>query len=66
MWFSLDEAVLPVVDSGEDIVVVLPERTAILNGSLSHDGFGISSYRWRRSGDSPAAGGCGTLVHKRL
>ncbi len=62
----LDEAVLPVVDAGEDAVTVLPERTAILNGSLSQDGFGISSYRWSRSRDSPAAGGRGSLVHLTL
>lgn len=36
--------------------ITLPLSTAILNGSASHDGFGIASYRWYRSESSPAAG----------
>ena len=53
---SPDKAVLPVVNAGPDIAITLPTNTAILNGSLSLDGFGIKSYHWSRSGDSPAAG----------
>ena len=59
MWsINLAEDILPTVDVGKNVVITLPERTAILNGSMSHDGFGIASYHWSRSGDSPAAGGC--------
>ena len=51
-----DKELLPIVDAGEDVTITLPERTAILNGSKSHDGFGIASYQWTRSENSPAAG----------
>ena len=53
---QIDEQLLPVVNAGKDITITLPERTAILNGSKSHDGFGIVSYKWTRSEDSPASG----------
>lgn len=52
----LDEELLPIADAGKDVVITLPQRTAILNGSLSKDGFGIVSYQWIRTSDSPAAG----------
>ncbi len=64
--FIVDEELLPIVSAGKDVMITLPERTAIMNGSLSHDGFGIVSYQWTRSDDSPAAGGWGyfnTCIH---
>lgn len=50
------EDVKPHVDAGPDVTIALPQHMAILNGSLSHDGFGIQSYQWIRSPTSPAAG----------
>ena len=38
------------------MTITLPQHTAILNGSQSHDGFGIKSYKWIKSSSSPAAG----------
>lgn len=52
----LDEQILPVANAGSDISVTLPERTVILNGSLSYDGFGIRQYEWIKSDSSPAIG----------
>ena len=50
------EDVLPVADAGPDIMITLPQDTVTLNGTGSHDGFGISQYKWIKSDSSPAIG----------
>lgn len=47
---------LPVVIVERNITITLPNNVAILNGSLSHDGFGIKSYQWVKSDCSPGVG----------
>ncbi len=47
---------LPVALAGSDVGIVLPRDTVILYGNNSHDDFGIVSFHWVRSQDSPAAG----------
>ena len=42
--------------AGPNVTIHLPETTAVLDGSQSHDDFGIIDYHWERSSDSPAAG----------
>lgn len=46
----------PVVSAGPDVNITLPQSAVVLDGSGSHDDFGIVSYQWERSKDSPAAG----------
>ena len=53
---SVDPGVPPLVQAGPDLSLTLPQDTAILNGSRSYDDFGIDSFHWHRSEDSPAAG----------
>ena len=45
-------------DAGPDIIITLPQHTVTLNGSGSHDGFGIREYQWIKSDSSPAIGKC--------
>ena len=35
-------------DAGPDVIITLPQHTVTLNGSGSHDGFGIREYQWIR------------------
>ena len=51
-----DRGVPPTADAGPDVHIFLPQHVVCLNGSGSHDDFGIVSYKWNRSDDSPAAG----------
>ena len=44
------------VSAGPDLSLILPQDTAIVNGSRSYDDFGIVSFCWVRSEDNPAAG----------
>jgi cbb3-type cytochrome oxidase subunit 3 len=46
----------PTADAGPDLVVHLPQHQVVLDGSGSHDDFGIKEFKWNRSSDSPAAG----------
>uniref|UniRef100_A0A1X7TJX9 Uncharacterized protein n=1 Tax=Amphimedon queenslandica TaxID=400682 RepID=A0A1X7TJX9_AMPQE len=50
------EDVLPVADAGPDMILTLPQDTVTLNGTGSHDGFGISQYKWIKSDSSSAIG----------
>lgn len=52
----VDPRIPPRAVAGPNITIRLPETTAILDGSQSHDNFGIVSYHWERSSNSPAAG----------
>ena len=54
--YSSDPKTLPYVSAGPDQTIILPQNTVILNGSASRDDFGITSYQWTRSNNSPAAG----------
>ena len=45
-------------DAGSDVIITLPQHTVTLNGSGSHDGFGIREYQWIKSDSSPAIGKC--------
>ena len=45
-------------DAGPDVIITLPQHTVTLNGSGSHDGFGIREYQWIKSDSSPAIGKC--------
>ncbi len=44
------------VSVGEDLNITLPQSAVVIDGTGSHDDFGIVSYQWSRSKDSPAAG----------
>lgn len=46
----------PIAVAGNDVVVYLPTRSVLLDGSKSHDDEIILSYCWTRAGLSPAAG----------
>lgn len=56
LTYRKDPKVPPHVSAGGPVNITLPQSTAILNGSGSHDDFGIASYKWTRSESSPAAG----------
>lgn len=57
---NIDDNKAPTAKIVGDIVVKLPKNDAVLNGSLSSDDYGIVSYEWSRSDDSPAIG----VIHK--
>ena len=48
----------PIANAGPDIIVVLPNRAAQIDGSKSKDDQWITSYQWERDAKSPAAGVC--------
>ena len=48
----------PIASAGPPITITLPQDTVSLDGSKSADDFGIKSYLWVRSRNSPAAGVC--------
>ena len=52
----IDPVVPPTADAGPDVHVFLPQHVVCMNGSGSHDDFGIVKYEWNRSDNSPAAG----------
>ena len=52
----IDPVVPPTADAGPDVHVFLPQHVVCINGSGSHDDFGIVKYEWNRSDNSPAAG----------
>lgn len=54
--YRKDPKVPPHVSAGGAVSITLPQNTAILNGSSSHDDFGIKTYHWQRSETSPASG----------
>uniref|UniRef100_A0A1X7SEH7 PKD domain-containing protein n=2 Tax=Amphimedon queenslandica TaxID=400682 RepID=A0A1X7SEH7_AMPQE len=54
VYYHKGEDVLPVADAGPDMILTLPQDTVTLNGTGSHDGFGISQYKWIKSDSSPA------------
>ena len=51
-----DSTVPPSADAGPDVHIFLPQHVVCMNGSGSHDDFGIVRYEWTRSENSPAAG----------
>ena len=51
-----DDSIPPTADAGSDVFINLPQNSVILDGKGSHDDFGIASYQWTKSLDSPAAG----------
>ena len=46
----------PKASAGPSVTITLPQDTVSLDGSKSADDFGIVSYQWERSSNSPAAG----------
>ena len=63
---SPDPHIPPVASAGPDINITLPQSAVVLDGSGSRDDFGIVSYQWVRSKDSPAAGVSTCAVHKSV
>lgn len=56
LLFHLDPQTPPVASAGPPVTITLPQDTVSLDGSKSADDFGIESYQWVRSTNSPAAG----------
>jgi len=50
----------PEANAGSDIIVRLPNNTAILNGDKSSDDKGIESYEWSKTAESPTCDMQGT------
>ena len=55
-YISPDPHIPPVASAGHDLNITLPQSAVVLDGTGSRDDFGIVSYQWTRSKDSPAAG----------
>ncbi|CAK8683931.1 unnamed protein product [Clavelina lepadiformis] len=53
---TVDEELPPEADAGPDVVIQLPDDVVTLDGSNSHDNYGIQSYLWTRDVTSPAVG----------
>ena len=52
----------PKASAGPSVTIALPQDTVSLDGSRSADDFGIVSYQWERSSNSPAAGVSNTSI----